>query len=204
MIRPAADRAEAILDYWFGALASDVDFPLRRAKRWFGGGPAMDTDITERFASDLDAASAGRLDAWTDWPRGALALIILFDQFSRHIHRGSPRAFENDTRALGVCLRGLERGADQALRPVERPFFYMPLVHAEDLVLQERALECFDRLVDAAPAVLQRTLGVFRTYAARHGTIIQRFGRFPHRNQVLDRISIPAEVEFLRSATDAR
>ncbi len=151
----------------------------------------------ETFETDIARAVRGELDHWCATPRGQLALIVLLDQFSRNIYRGTARAFAQDRKALAVCRDGLEPGTDRALRPVERLFFYMPLQHAEDRDAQRRSVESFEGLL-AEVAPLHRPLCQgFRDYAHRHRAVIERFGRFPHRNVILGRPSTPEELAFL-------
>lgn len=188
MIQP-----EGVLDFWFGDGTED------RTARWFGADPGFDEAIRARFGAALEEARAGRLDHWAETPRGRLALIILLDQFSRNLHRGDGRSFENDARAQRLVREGLERGDDRALSVMERAFFYMPLQHAEDRELQALSVECFRRLRDEAPPEMKKMTEGFYEYAVRHKVVVDRFGRFPHRNALLGRPSTPEEQEFLAS-----
>ena len=174
-----------VLAYWF------APGPERTA-RWFRGDAATDADVRGRFASTLESAARGELDGWTATPRGRLALIVVLDQFSRNVHRGTPRAFAQDARALALCLDGLARGDDRALAPDERAFFYLPLEHAEDAAMQARSVACFEALAAEAPGAAG-----FLDYAHEHRDVIARFGRFPHRNATLGRRSTPDEEAFL-------
>src|SRR5687767_1165445 len=130
------DGVDEILAYWFG----DTGNPGDRMKVWFGGGPDVDREIRERFGPDLERARRGELDAWAETPRGRLALIILLDQFSRNVYRGTPDAFAQDPAAQKLAVEGLDGGTDEGLSPAERMFFAMPLTHAEDVAMQERAV----------------------------------------------------------------
>jgi uncharacterized protein (DUF924 family) len=179
-----------VLAYWFAP-------GPERPTRWFRGDAATDADCRQRFASTLDAAARGELDEWTATPRGRLALIVVLDQFSRNVHRGTPRAFAQDARALALCLDGLARGDDRALAPEERAFFYLPLEHAEDRTAQQRSVECLERLCDEVSSEQRPLFEDFLDYARRHRAIIERFGRFPHRNKTLGRASTAEECEFL-------
>ena len=174
-----------VLAYWF------APGPERTA-RWFRGDAATDADVRGRFASTLESATRGELDGWTATPRGRLALIVVLDQFSRTVHRGTPRAFAQDARALALCLDGLACGEDRALAPDERAFFYLPLEHAEDAAMQARSVACFEALAAEAPGAAG-----FLDYAHEHRDVIARFGRFPHRNTILGRCSTPDEEAFL-------
>lgn len=193
MIRPAE-----ILSFWFGELAPDRPVPAERRTLWFGGGAETDDLIRETFLSDLQQAVAGDYDAWQSAPRSALALIILLDQFSRNIFRNTPNAFVNDERALAICRSGIASRQDIPLNVVERAFFYLPLEHSEDIVLQEQSVAAFASLVEAAPPAWQALCVSFHDYAVRHYDIIARFGRFPHRNRILGRASTDEEIAFLR------
>lgn len=168
-----------ILDFWFRETSPDS---------WFSADSALDSRIRERFADAHEAAGRGALDDWTDTPKGTLALVIVVDQFSRNLHRGTPRAFALDGRARQIALEALDRGDDQALCDVERQFLYLPLQHSESLSDQELSV----RLAEE-----RTSLPVFQDFARRHRDIIARFGRFPHRNRILGRESTPEESEFL-------
>lgn len=184
---PAAPQD--VLDFWFGAPGSaehDTSRPL-----WFKRSAATDAQIRERFGATVETALAGGLDAWAQEPRSTLALIILLDQFTRNIYRDSPRAFAGDERAQRLALVLVDSGADRQLSRHERWFAYMPLLHAEALPLQERAVELFRAL--AADGLADPL-----DWAIRHCEVVRRFGRFPHRNETLGRVSTPEEESFLR------
>jgi len=183
-----------VLTFWFGA---SPDAPFERAHLWWAADPAFDADVTERFASTLERAGAGELDRWGDSPRGALALVILLDQFSRHVHRDRARAFAHDTKALATAQATIERGGDAELAPVERQFLYMPLMHAEDRAVQSRSVELFGRLCRQAPSEQRQAFEQAYDHALEHAEIVARFGRFPHRNGVLGRATTPDEQAFL-------
>ncbi|MDX1571829.1 MAG: DUF924 family protein [Xanthomonadales bacterium] len=183
---------EAILRFWFG------EPPLEpRGKLWWGGGEQVDHEIRERFGPLIDAGLAGDFEQWATAPRSMLALIILLDQFPRNIHRGTARAFAGDPRAQALVSEGLDLGFDQALHPLERSFFYMPLEHAESLDHQELCVECFLKLVEEAPAELADYLQSNLDYAREHRDVIARFGRFPHRNAALGRETTAEEAAYL-------
>ncbi|TCO80952.1 uncharacterized protein (DUF924 family) [Plasticicumulans lactativorans] len=193
---PAA--AGAVLDDWFGPLASADRFNRDRLERWFGNGRAYDDAIRARFGALHAQAAAGALDeAWPATPAGRLALVVVLDQFSRHIHRGSAAAFANDAHAQRLTLVGLARGDDRQLLPIQRLFFYLPLEHAEDRTLQAVSVAAFERLRDEAPAALAAEFDGFLDYARRHQAVIERFGRFPELNALLGRDSRAEELAFL-------
>lgn len=188
-------RHEEILRFWFGPPDGD---PFVNQSMWWKKDANLDRTIQDRFGEDLEAATRGEYDDWAGEPRKALALIVLLDQFSRNIHRGTPRSFAQDEKALRLTLEGIERGQDEALSPVERHFFYMPLMHSEDLDIQKRAVAMFARLADSAPREQRENFENALDFAERHRAIVERFGRFPHRNEILDRPSTPEEIEFLK------
>jgi len=190
------DRAESILTFWFGTDPTRPVSPERR-RIWFGGAPETDRQIRDRFLEDLSRASSGACSEWPRTPRGALAMLLLFDQFPRNIFRGTPEAYAFDPGARKICLEGLSEGIDGDLEIVERAFFYLPLEHSEDLALQDRSVALFQKLLDEAGPDLAETCRGFLDYALRHREIIERFGRFPHRNQVLGRTSTEKEKIFL-------
>jgi uncharacterized protein (DUF924 family) len=186
-----------VLRFWFGdpsdeAYGSPRDF-------WFQGTAALDAEIRNRFAGAVEEALAGGFEDWPQHPQGTLALVILLDQFTRNIHRGTPRAFAGDARAQAITVEAMDLDLDRGLAPLERWFLWMPLQHAESLALQARAVASYEALVaEAGPLETQRlTLDVALDYARRHAAIIARFGRFPHRNAILGRPSSLEETRFL-------
>jgi uncharacterized protein (DUF924 family) len=200
------ERAHEVLEFWFGAGAGPFD-PARLEERstfWFGGdgpqaGAARDADIRARLEPLLERAARGELANWSASPKRRLALIILFDQVPRNAYRGTAAAFAFDREALALTVEGMHIAADAALDAVERIFFYLPLEHAESMEAQDAAVAAFDRLVRDAPSGLRDFCAYSADYARRHREIIGKFGRFPHRNQVLKRHSSPAELEWLEA-----
>ena len=197
-MRSADGRIEEILRYWFGDLPDALAFP-DKGKIWFRGGEAVDQEIRKRFGQNVKRASRGGLDHWTDSPRGRLALIILLDQFSRNVYRDTPQAFAQDQKALQLALSGIEKGEDKELKPVEQSFFYMPLQHSEDLAIQKQSVKTYTELAECVPPAIEFPMRNVLDYAVRHLKIIERFGRFPHRNKILGRESTPEETEFLKT-----
>jgi len=192
------ERADEILDFWFGPPDErGWDFDPARYDLWFGRSEETDHLVIERFGEDARAAAEGKLDHWAETPHGRMALLILLDQFPRHIHRGKPEAWAQDPKAQALVLEGLELGHDQALSPIERSFFYLPLEHAEDRELQARSVALYRVLADAAPERVRDRYLSFLDYAIRHQVIVDRFGRFPHRNAILGRESTEEEKAFL-------
>jgi uncharacterized protein (DUF924 family) len=181
---------EEILSFWLGDGSRPRD-------EWFRRSEAFDEEIRARFGDAIERARDGELDAWKAQPRGRLALVILLDQFSRNVFRGSARSFAHDGAALALALEGIVVGEDRGLSPLERSFLYMPLMHAEDRAVQERSCAEFARLAAEAPPPLAGYLATAAKFARAHRDIIERFGRFPHRNAVLGRSSTAEETEFL-------
>lgn len=184
-------RAQDVLDFWFGAPHS-ADYGRAR-KLWFKKDEAFDASLRERFGALLDAACKGDLDAWAATPEGALALVIVLDQFSRNCHRGTPLAFASDDKALGLARRLVASGADRLLpTPYHRAFAYLPFEHAETMEAQRESLRLFGELAQESDG------RDYYDHAVRHAGVIERFGRFPHRNAILGRASSERELAFLR------
>lgn len=175
-----------IHEFWFGAPGSPEHGNKREA--WFKADDAFDTEIRASFLDDFEAAARGDLDAMADQSTGALALIILLDQFPRNMFRGSARAFATDPKALAIAESTVARGLDQSLSIIERTFVYLPYEHSERLEDQDRSVALYEALGDADSL----------DYAEQHRVIVQRFGRFPHRNALLGRDSTPEESAFLQ------
>jgi uncharacterized protein (DUF924 family) len=192
------DEALALLEYWFGSNTDDVEQFALHKKRWFAGGDAVDRDLAARFAGLHARAARGDLDAWASNGRGRLALILVFDQLSRNLYRGTVDAFAFDDRAFALAESGIADGLDGELSVAERVFFYMPYQHAESLPAQERSVALFATLAKAhAPRHVRATVEGFAGFAREHRDIVARFGRFPHRNRVLDRPSTAEEQTYL-------
>ncbi len=169
---------------------------LRR--RWFKSSDGQDAEIAERFGDRVAAALRRDLVDWEREPGTRLALILLLDQFTRNIHRGTAEAFAGDHHAATLTLEGLSTGMDRRLGWAGQVFFYMPLMHAEDLALQERCVACFTALHSHSPPALREKLASNLHFAVEHRDTVQRFGRFPHRNAVLGRESSAEEEAFLK------
>ena len=193
-------RIEPLLDFWFGALTAGFSSAAQRL-RWFAADPVFDQDIAVRFGDLLDKAEAGHLTAWLADPRGRLAFIIVTDQFSRQIHRGSMRAFATDSLALSAARDGIEMGQDQSLEFDERTFFYLPFEHSESRIDQHTSVALFSKLNEEAPLEHRALTADTLRFARHHRDIVLEFGRFPHRNATLNRASTDAELHFLRNAT---
>jgi uncharacterized protein (DUF924 family) len=181
-----------ILDFWFAPLGSAEHGKTREL--WFHKDAGVDQSIRARFGGAVETALAGGFSEWTT-PRGALARVLLLDQFTRNIYRETRRAFAGDILALGISRAAVENRDDQALMPVERWFLYMPFEHAEDPAAQQTSLDLFARLRD------ETGLSEPVVWAERHAAVIRRFGRYPHRNAILGRDSTVEEIEYLASGS---
>ena len=197
------ERANEVLEFWFGRGPWDAARLAERSRFWFGACDsaevvaARDTLIRVQLEPMLERAARGEFAAWAASPKRRLALILLFDQVPRNAYRGTAAAFAFDREALALSLGGMQLAADAALDPAERLFFYLPLEHAESMEAQDMAVAAFERLVAEAPAELKGFCEGTLAYAHQHRDVIARFGRFPYRNQVLGRQSTPAELEWL-------
>jgi uncharacterized protein (DUF924 family) len=181
-------RFSEVLDFWFGVPESPERGRARKA--WFTKSDAFDREVRDRFRPLWETASVGGLNGWRETPLAALALIVVLDQFPRNMFRGDERSFASDGLALATAEDVIDRRFDRLLRPIERAFVYLPFQHAESLPAQRRSLEQYEALVP---------LGVdHREWARRHHDIIARFGRFPHRNEIVRRESTAEEIEFLK------
>jgi uncharacterized protein (DUF924 family) len=196
------DEALEVRRFWFGTPPLKPDGVQARLALWFGADAAAqqrtDEGVRSRFGALIERAARGELAAWADSPRRRLSLILLLDQFPRHVYRGTPRAFATDRDALALTLSGMQSAADAALTPVERIFFYMPLQHAELRDAQEESVSAYRRLRHEAPAELETMFAEALAAAELHHSIVARFGRFPQRNRVLERRDTAEEAQYLR------
>lgn len=186
----SSEQAKRILDFWFGS-PEQMSYGKPR-QIWFIKKNEFDREVQLRFFNDYEQAAAGELDSWKSTPLSCLALILLLDQFPRNMFRGTDRAFATDWQALSAAQYAIAQGYDRELLPVQRWFVYCPFEHSENLEDQNRSVALFQQLSDdpdSADAI---------NYAIRHREIIIRFGRFPHRNEILERASTPEELEFLQ------
>lgn len=189
---------QPLLDWWFGAEGSATEVAAARQGLWFGKRDSQDREAEARFGALVERALAGDLKDWLDDPQAWLAQLILLDQLPRMIFRNTPRAFAGDSRARPLLQEGLERGWDRRLTPIQRVFAYLIFEHAEDLPLQDRAVELFADLLNEAAVAERPLFANFLDFAERHQRVIARFGRFPHRNAILGRASTDEEQAFLR------
>ncbi|MBP1205687.1 uncharacterized protein (DUF924 family) [Duganella sp. 1411] len=194
------EQAQAVFDFWFQPGAGQAaDAPRRE---WFQKDDAFDREIHSRFGALIERALAGGLLEWdADGPQARLARILLLDQFTRNVHRGTPLAFAGDALALRAARAMVDDGQDLALPPLQRSFVYLPFEHAEDMAMQEQAVALYTRMEnderDAAPAATVKGIAGMLDYARRHREVIRRFGRFPHRNAILGRASTAEEEAYL-------
>lgn len=187
-----------VLHFWFGQVEETIVPTEHRARIWFGEDESIDKEIRDRFHEQVEAAYAGKLDDWTKMPHGQLALIIVLDQFARHVYRGSDKAFAQDAKALAICLDGMKHKCDHALSLIERVFYYFPLLHSENITHQEQSVKAYRTLVHLAFSETRVIFDSFSKFANHHFSVIQKFGRFPQRNAALHRESSPAELAFLK------
>lgn len=181
--------AQQVTQFWFTEL---------QPKDWFKG-EGIDEIVTSRFGPLIQAIYDGRHDDWLSSPQGRLAAILVLDQFTRNVYRGRPESFAFDDRAREFCKQGITLGHDEQLSPIQRVFFYLPLEHSESMVDQDLSLERFARLVVSVGGEEAENFRGYLHYAWRHYEIIKRFGRYPHRNDILGRASTQKEVDFLQT-----
>ncbi|MDO3721571.1 DUF924 family protein [Marinobacter sp. chi1] len=168
-----------IIDFWFSEL---------KPEQWWQKDAELDALIERRFGALHAQASAGELFPWRETPSGSLAEVIVLDQFSRNIHRDKPESFANDPLALGLAQVAISKGFDRELAPVERSFLYLPFMHSESQLIHVEAVKLYEQLG------IRNNL----EFEYKHKAIIDRFGRYPHRNNILGRASTPEEIEFLK------
>ena len=191
--------AESVLHFWFGDDQESPEAIGLLAGRWFGGGPSFDAEIRDRFEGLPPAGLRGELDDWLREPRSLLALILVLDQFPRNLYRESAQSFAHDARALEIARGAVDRGVDAKLTPLEATFLYLPFEHAEDREDQRRCVALFGQLASRSAEPLRPQVESFLAYAEQHQVVIERFGRFPHRNKSLGRPSTPDEIAYLES-----
>ncbi|HEX6397522.1 MAG TPA: DUF924 family protein [Steroidobacteraceae bacterium] len=202
------ERANEVLEFWFGRGPWDAARLAERSRFWFGAGDTAaavaerDALIRSELEPMLERAARGEFAAWAASPRRRLALIILFDQVPRNAYRGTAAAFAFDREALALSVEGMQLAADAALDPAERLFFYLPLEHAESMEAQDAAVAAMERLLAEAPALFRGFCEGTLAYARQHREVIAKFGRYPYRNQVLGRESTAAELGWLAAQSD--
>ncbi len=190
-------RIDTVLAFWFrepDLTAPQID---GRMDTWFGADPAFDEEIAAEFSDDVQAASEGNLDHWAHQPGGRLALIILLDQFRRNIYRNKAEAFAMDRAALKLCVEGAMEKKDKGLTPIQKVFFYMPLQHAESRKVQTKSREIYNKLAEGVSKTYRQTFETIAQFAELHADIVEQYGRFPHRNELLQRENTAEENEYL-------
>ena len=189
VMQTQTDKSEyhEVLEFWFDGTADAPDWSPEFRDAWFFSDPDFDATIKDRFGETHTRAARGDLDDWTGDPLSALALVLVLDQFPRNLFRGTAQAFATDQKALDVAVGAINRGFDKTVPKFARMFFYMPFEHSEALAIQERSLELFSALNDDS----------LFGFAKDHHEVVARFGRFPHRNDILGRSSTPDEVAFM-------
>ncbi len=190
-------RVDQILEEWFGELDADGKASPGKVTRWFEKDPRFDEHLRVSYGDSIRAALAGGLSEWESEPRPTLALILLLDQFTRNVFRGTGEMYAGDERALNIAQRAVDAGHDAQLPWCFRPFVYLPFMHAESLDAQRACVALFEKLVEIAPEPHRSGFENNHRYAMAHRDIVARFGRFPHRNALLGRQSSAAELEFL-------
>lgn len=187
---------EQLLDDWFANCREDFACSQDRMDFWFATDEDRDARLQKTYLPWIEALDGGELQAWMGSTHGRLALILLMDQLTRNLFRGTARAFAYDARACNLTLIGIQTGEDKTLTPAERMFFYMPLEHAEDIHCQNLCVASFEGLAADYPDH-STLIDSYTDYARHHREIIQRFGRFPHRNDVLGRTCTSEEQSYL-------
>lgn len=189
---------QAVLDFWFGE-CDESGWPApEQSKLWWTSSPDLDAEMRDRFGAQVENALVDPISLDEDDAEGHLATILLLDQFTRNIFRGTARAFAGDHRALALARAAVARGLDHKLSPVHRVFLYMPLEHAESEAAQRESLTAFRQLLhDHGRPERAAEFDNFYEFAVKHAEIIARFGRYPHRNKVLGRVATPEETAYL-------
>lgn len=188
---------ERVWEFWLEPKPHTPEEVAAKSELWFGGSTDLDRQIRVRFGHLVEQARAGELAHWVTTTRGRLALIVLIDQFSRNVYRGAPQAYSADPRSLALALEGYDNGAFAHLDSIEQMFAYLPLSHSEQLAYQKRAVDLAQRAAISAPDIWRPMLYGAVDYARKHLDVIARFGRFPHRNIVLNRLNTTEESAYL-------
>jgi len=197
--KAAPRAAEIVLDFWLGELDENGLASSEKSKSWWKKSADFDRRIRESFATDSANILAGRNDDWLETPRGTLAAVIVLDQFSRNMYRDRPEMYAGDSLAVSLAHDAIKKGFDKDLPTDARVFLYMPFMHAEELALQDRCVELFAAMKDDVGEAAQGRIASNHKFAVQHRDIVAKWGRFPHRNEIVGRESTPEEVEFLKS-----
>ena len=191
------ETIDSVLTFWFGSGQTVQDINNDKKKVWWNKNEEIDREISDRFRALVNAVADSELEHWRESAKGLLASIICTDQFPRNIYRGSSKSFSFDSVGLELAQQIVATGADLELTTIQRVFAYLPFEHSEDLAMQTRAMDLFQQLLQDAAIEDQEIFTGFLGYARRHYEVIERFGRFPHRNEILDRESTDLEKVFL-------
>jgi uncharacterized protein (DUF924 family) len=186
-----------LLEWWFGTFESPNEIAADKGKLWFGKRDNQDLEAQTRFGDWVEQALAGGLTEWAQRPEGWLALVLLLDQLPRMIFRDTPKSFSGDLRSQALVAQGIAADFDRQLRPIQRVFIYLVFEHCENLAVQNEAVSRFIELVAQQPEAERALFTDYLNYAEKHQQVIARFGRFPHRNAVLERESTAEELAFL-------
>ena len=189
--------ADDVLDFWFGTLNDDGIAEDAVRARWYKKDPAFDVEVKERFEALYKATLAGDVTSLYETARGRLSCIIVLDQLSRNMFRDRAEMYSGDELAAKLTGDGIDAGQDKTLPTDMRVFFYMPLMHAEDVAQQTRCVQCFEQAASEKEGAVRKKLEMNLDYARKHRDIVARFGRFPHRNEILSRESTDEERAFL-------
>jgi uncharacterized protein (DUF924 family) len=189
---------ERILSFWLGTLDEHGLADRDLSKRWWTKSDAFDSEVRTAFEGDYHAIAGGQRESWLDTARGSLAYVIVLDQFSRNMFRGTAQMYAEDDRALSAAKRAVERGLDTELATDERVFLYMPFMHSEEVEDQRRCVQLFEQLADELSGPAQERARFNTKFAHQHRDIVEKWGRFPHRNAILGRETTAEEREFLK------
>ena len=192
---------EQVLHYWFDDAERDIERLHERSKIWYSISTERDEEIKRKFGTLLQEIATGQRQEWLQTSSGVLALVLVLDQFTRQIYRKKPEAFAHDAQAIAITYSGISRGLDQEMSVPGRLFFYHPLQHSEKLKDQEFGVQIVRNLLSHCDEKWHAYVDESIRYFEEHYETVRRFGRFPHRNEVLDRRSTAEELEFLRTAS---
>ncbi len=191
------ETTDSIIEFWFGSHTSNREINEQKKSIWWSKNEQTDQRITERFEIISTEVYRGDLVEMQRSARGLLASIICLDQFPRNMYRGTAKSFACDPAALGFAIEMVDKAWDQTLLPVYRVFAWLPFEHSEDLAMQHKSVMLYDNLRNSVEEDEREMFNEYYQFAYRHFEIIDRFGRYPHRNQILGRESTAEELDFL-------
>ncbi len=190
--------AESILNFWFGDISGDGTVDAEKSKRWFKKDEIFDKSIERVYGSYLDTAVMGGLDRWANDPKSITALIVMLDQFPRNVYRGLEKSFIYDKKALALANLAVDKNYYKEVPAVCAYFQAMPFMHSEDIKMQDKGIKQFEWLIENTEGDVKKMMEMALDFAQKHRVIIEKYGRFPHRNAALYRESTAEEVEFLK------